>query len=96
MTAVVEALSRGGPLLQELARTRLQTPIGPVRLDENRQAVLSSYLTRIDPRARRPVETFRIVNGVEQTFGGYLGPQSAVPSLLGPACHRAKPPSWAG
>jgi len=94
MSAVVQALSRGGPLLEELAKTRLETPIGPVRLDGNRQAVLSSYLTRIDPRAKRPVRTFRVVAGVEQTFGGYLGPRSAVPSISGPACHRAPPPRW--
>ncbi|MDQ3879509.1 MAG: ABC transporter substrate-binding protein [Chloroflexota bacterium] len=105
MEAVVQALagvkgdlSRGGrPFMAALARVRIETASGVVRLDANRQAVARAYLTRLDAGATgTPVlRTVRVVPGVEQTFGGYFSGSTAPPSARSPRCRRAHPPPWA-
>jgi branched-chain amino acid transport system substrate-binding protein len=103
--AVVEALERadgdlsGGErrFMAALARVRLETPTGTIRLDRNRQAISSAYLTRLDvEKGGRPVlRTLRVVPGVEQTFNGYFTGSTPPPSATSPACRRASPPPWA-
>ena len=103
--AVAEALERvGGDLssgerrfMAALARLRISTPTGSIRLDRNRQAVASAYLTRLDAdgKGKPLLHTVRVVPGVEQTFNGYFTGSTPPPSTTSPACRRAPPPAWA-
>jgi branched-chain amino acid transport system substrate-binding protein len=95
--AVLEALERAGgangkPLLTALAELRLDTPVGRIHLDRNRQAVGSNYLSRV---TREGATTLRVVPGVEQTYGGYFTPRGAAPSEISPPCVKRTPPPWA-
>ena len=95
--ATLEALERadgmgGKPLLDALARLRLDFPLGRMRVDRNRQAVGPNYLSRVASAGAR---TLRVVPDVEQTFGGYFGPGGPPPSETTPACVKHTPPRWA-
>jgi branched-chain amino acid transport system substrate-binding protein len=91
--AVLGAVERGGApdLLSALLHARLDSPLGRVRLDRNRQAVAPNYLSRVGPRGLVPVQ---VVPDVEQTFGGYFHAHSAA-SRTEPRCVRRPPPKWA-
>ena len=97
--ALARALDRsragGAALRRALARTAVDGPAGPVRLDRNRQAIVSTYLARFDPASPWLVPTVQVVPNVEQSFGGYFGARTPPPSLTRPGCHRATPPAWA-
>jgi branched-chain amino acid transport system substrate-binding protein len=97
--ALARALARsrtGGEALRKaLAATRVDSPTGPVRLDANHQAIVSTYLVRFDLQSRVLLPTMQVVRGVEQSFGGYFTGGTPVPSLTHPGCHRAPPPPWA-
>jgi branched-chain amino acid transport system substrate-binding protein len=95
--AAIAALERargadGGPFLSALARVRIDSPIGRIRLDGNRQAIQPNYLSRVDGGALR---TVRVVPDVEQTFGGYFARGGPPPSETSPACVKRTPPPWA-
>jgi DNA-binding beta-propeller fold protein YncE/ABC-type branched-subunit amino acid transport system substrate-binding protein len=91
LAAVHGDLSRGGRrFMTALARVRLASPIGPIRLDRSRAAVGSVYQVRLRdgyPEGR--------TDGVEHTFGGYFGPGDLPPGRSTPACVRRTPPRWA-
>ena len=91
--ATLRAVERGGggDLRSALGRVVLDSPLGRVRLDRNRQAVAPNYLSRVGARGLVPV---RVVPDVEQTFGGYFGARSA-PTRTEPRCVRRSPPGWA-
>jgi branched-chain amino acid transport system substrate-binding protein len=73
-----------------LGRLRTRLLGVAVRMDADRQAVVSTTLVRVgEPTA---VQT---VDGVDQSIGG-LVPLDYVPSEAGQACRRAPPPRWAG
>jgi branched-chain amino acid transport system substrate-binding protein len=82
----------------ELARLRLELLGGPVRLDENRQAVASTSLVRIGP-SRRPgaepaLAPLGRVDDVDQSIGGLLEP-SHKPSTVPMSCRAGSgAPSW--
>ena len=94
--AAVEALERtngetGARLVDALAKLELDSPAGRVRLDANRQAVGPNYLSRVaaDARGKPVIRTLEVVRDVEQTFGGYFGPDSPPPSRTDPTCTRS-------
>jgi ABC-type branched-subunit amino acid transport system substrate-binding protein/DNA-binding beta-propeller fold protein YncE len=94
LAAVGGDLSGGGRrLMAALARVRLASPTGSVRLGVSRTAVGPTYLVRDDP-LRGPVIT-RQVDAVEHTFGGYFKPTDPPPSKDTPACVKRTPPPWA-
>ena len=97
--ALARALGRsragGNALRNALAETAVDGPAGPVRLDPNRQAIVSTYLLRFDPASRSLLPTMKVVPNVEQSFGGYFNARTPPPSLSRPGCHRAQPPAWA-
>ena len=100
--ALLEAFARSGgatgpPLFAALARLELNSPMGRVHLDANRQAVSPNYLSRVaaDPKGKPAIRTVRVVPNVEQTFGGYFRPGDAPPSETSPACIERTPPPWA-
>jgi hypothetical protein len=101
--AALEALARAdGNLSQNQSRFRaslahlaLETPTGTIRLDRNRQAIASAYLTRVTPSRNPLLRTIDVVPNVEQTFNGYFSATTHPPSAVAPACRRRPPPPWA-
>jgi branched-chain amino acid transport system substrate-binding protein len=68
----------------------------PVRIDANRQAVVSTTLVRLGPESASGVPELRTVQSVaavDQSIGG-LVPANYVPTAAGEACRRAAPPPW--
>jgi branched-chain amino acid transport system substrate-binding protein len=95
--AALEALQRahgatGRPFLNALAGLQLDSPLGRIRLDGNRQAIGPNYLSRV---VTGGIRTLRVVPNVEQTFGGYFEPGGPPPSETSPACVKHEPPTWA-
>jgi branched-chain amino acid transport system substrate-binding protein len=97
--ALMQALVRAGGdterLSVELARLRLELLGGPVRLDENRQAVASTALVRIDPPEAAGEEPALTALGrtddVDQSVGGLLRPSHS-PSTVPPTCRPGRSP----
>jgi hypothetical protein len=94
--AAVSALIRAGgetgkPFLDALGALGLDSPLGSIRLDGNRQAIGPNYLSRVDGAA---IRTLTVVPGVEQTFGGYFTSAGPPPSEDSPTCVRRAPPPW--
>jgi branched-chain amino acid transport system substrate-binding protein len=103
--AVLEAFEQvHGDLSDGRRRLRAQlarldtTLLGvPVRVDANRQAVVSTNLVRLGPESASGVPELRPVQSVpavDQSIGG-LVPASYVPTAGGGDCRRATPPPWA-
>jgi branched-chain amino acid transport system substrate-binding protein len=91
-------LSADGKRFREaLGRLTLDSPLGRIRLDANRQAIAPIYLSQvqIDRRGRPSFRTLRVLEGVEQTFGGYFRPGDPPPSRTAPACRARTAPPWA-
>ena len=105
MEAVLQALERVDGNLSDgqrrfqaaLADLEFAAPNGPIRLDRNRRAVVSTYLQRIGtgPKGKLRMSTFRTVPSVERTFGGYFGASDPPPSETTPACVKRTAPPWA-
>jgi branched-chain amino acid transport system substrate-binding protein len=91
-------LTNGGePFMDALAHVRLESPVGRIHLDRNRQGVGPSYLSQVgtDAHGKAVIRTLRVVPNVEQTFGGYFKPDDPPPSRTSPACKQGNPPPWA-
>jgi branched-chain amino acid transport system substrate-binding protein len=105
MEAALEALERvhgdlsggQGRFRTALAAVRLDSPIGPIRLDHNRQAVAANFLIqlRMERNGKPAPRTIRLVTGVEATFGGYFRTNGPVPSRTYPPCKHGNAPPWA-
>jgi branched-chain amino acid transport system substrate-binding protein len=98
--AVVRGLEQaeGDParLSAALARLRVDLLGGSVRLDSNRQAVVSTSIVRIARSGAPGPATLRRITGVDQSIGGLLEPAEA-PSDRAPACRRGRSrPPWSG
>ena len=76
---------------RELAGLRIELLGGPVRLDERRQAVVSTSLVRIEPGAgaggQPRLIPLRTIRDVDQSLGGLLSP-ALVPSDRPAPCER--------
>jgi branched-chain amino acid transport system substrate-binding protein len=90
-------LGRNGRRLRAaLSRVAFDGPAGPVRLDRNRQAVVSVHLRRIEGRGRRArTVPFRVLEEVDQSFGGAFDGSTPSPSFESPKCRRGPVPAWA-
>lgn len=105
MTAVLTALAHvhgnlsGGErhFQAALAKVRLDSPVGPIRLDRNRQAIAPNYLLRwqSDGRGGFTDPTIRVLPNIDQTFGGYFHSNGPQPGRTYPACRHGHPPPWA-
>jgi branched-chain amino acid transport system substrate-binding protein len=94
--ATLRALERGGPFRRALAATSFEAPNGPLRLDRDRQAVVSETLSRFDVTPKGPaIRTVRVLPRVEQTFAGYFSATSPTPTVSRPGCHGGTVPPWA-
>ena len=88
----------GGEHLRDaLASMTAGTVPRPTTLDEHRQAVSSVFISRIGKGRGNAVtaRTVRVVNGVEQTYGGIFGPELGPITITTDACRDAAPPPWA-
>jgi branched-chain amino acid transport system substrate-binding protein len=93
----LEALTRahgttGRPFLAALTGLQLDSPLGRIRLDRDRQAIAPNYLSRVTGGG---IRTVRVVPDVEQTFGGYFTAAGPPPSETSPRCVKRTPPPWA-
>jgi branched-chain amino acid transport system substrate-binding protein len=87
---------RGSALRAALSKVAFDGPAGPVRLDRNRQAVVSVHLRRIEGRGERSrTVPFRVVKEVDQSFGGMFHADTPAPSLESPECRHGPVPAWA-
>jgi branched-chain amino acid transport system substrate-binding protein len=86
----------GRRLRSALSKVAIDGPAGPVRLDRNRQAIVSVHLRRIEGRgAQARTVPFRVVHDVDQSFGGAFRAGTPAPSLESPECRRGPVPAWA-
>jgi branched-chain amino acid transport system substrate-binding protein len=84
-------------LRAQLARLDTRLLGVPVRMDANRQAVVSANLVRLGPASGSGVPSLTAVgsvSAVDQSVGG-LVPAGYVPTSSGQACRAATPPPWA-
>jgi branched-chain amino acid transport system substrate-binding protein len=103
--AALEAIERvhgdmsGGErrFMDALARIRLRSPAGTIRLDANRQAIGPIFLVRVEKEKSGELvpRTIRVVPNVEETFNGYFTATSPPDSRTQPVCRKGNPPSWA-
>jgi ABC-type branched-subunit amino acid transport system substrate-binding protein len=103
--ALLEALARvhgdlsrhESRLMAALRHLQLDSPKGSIRLDGDRQAVGPAFLSRVwrDAHGQLTIQTFKVVPGVEQTFGGYFGARTPAASETRPRCRHGHPPAWA-
>ena len=105
MSAALQALEKahgdvsGGErrLMAALAKVKLHSPVGLIRLDHDRQAIEPNYLLKVEKTAdgKFVMPTFRVIPNVQQSFGGYFHVNEPPASWTYPTCHRANPPPWA-
>jgi branched-chain amino acid transport system substrate-binding protein len=81
-----------------LANLELEAPLGTIRLDENRQAVMDNFLQQIVEDQTGDgvpdVQTLATIPEVDQTFAGFFSPETPSPDRTNPACEEATPPPW--
>jgi branched-chain amino acid transport system substrate-binding protein len=103
--ALVQGLNKSngdvGPALQRALPRTLRPAFqvangGVLRLDSRRQAIQDQYPLQIVRKAGKPAVTIAgYVANVDQTFGGYFGPNKKAPGRNVPACVKRKLP-WQG
>jgi branched-chain amino acid transport system substrate-binding protein len=97
LQAVKGNISHGQlPLQHALAKVTLNTPIGLVKLDKDRQAIEGEWSYQIFARpGLTTVKTVQYIPNVNQTFGGLFSRSSPPPGRSQPPCKKAKLP-WVG
>jgi branched-chain amino acid transport system substrate-binding protein len=84
-------------LRAQLARLHTELLGVPVRMDGNRQAVVSASIVRLGPDSASglpQVSALQSIAGVDQSVGGLI-PPSYAPTWFGETCRKATPPPWA-
>jgi branched-chain amino acid transport system substrate-binding protein len=106
MEAIAQALEQvEGDLSDEHAAFRdaltnltLEAPLGPIKLDENRQAIMDNFLQQIGEDQTGDgipdVQTIKTIPQVDQTFAGFFSPETPSPDRTNPECKTADPPPW--
>ena len=87
--------AHGEKLRSALARVRFVGPTGPIRLDANRQAVVSVHLRRVTAGRNGATRPFRIIKDVDEAYGGRFTSSTPVPSPFALDCRPGDPPAWA-
>jgi branched-chain amino acid transport system substrate-binding protein len=97
LEAVKGDLSGGQKALQAaLGKVVLNGPYGVVKLDANRQAILTTYYQQLYTKGGKlAVKTVGAVPGVTQTFGGTFSSSTPAPGPTAPACVKRTLP-WVG
>jgi hypothetical protein len=72
---------------QALTRLTLSSPNGQLKLDANRNAIITNYIVQIVTQSDGSLgfKTIQTVPNVDQTFHGFFGPTSA-PARDSPTC----------
>jgi branched-chain amino acid transport system substrate-binding protein len=100
LEAVDGDISDQKALQDELANVELDAAYGPITLDDNRQAISTNYVKRIGKDTTGDgvpdVHTFRRINDVDQSFGGFFTEESPALDRENPKCEKKKPPPWVG
>jgi branched-chain amino acid transport system substrate-binding protein len=106
MQAIVQALEQvDGDLSNDHAKFRetmstmtLDAPLGEIKLDENRQAIMDNFLQQIVEDQTGDgvpdVKTIRRIPDVDQTFAGFFSPETPSPDRDNPKCEKGEPPPW--
>ncbi len=85
-------------LREALSNLELDAPYGPVSLDENRQAIVDTFVAQLvldDESGEVGQETVYIVPGVDQSFGGTYSPDTDPPERDNTPCEEKSLP-WQG
>jgi branched-chain amino acid transport system substrate-binding protein len=106
MQAIIESLEQvDGDLSNDheafreaMSELTLNAPLGEIKLDENRQAIMDNFLQKIvgdtNGDGVPEVETIATIEDVDQTFGGFFSPETPTPDREAPACEKKEPPPW--
>ena len=80
------------------ANLELDAPLGPIKLDENRQAIMDNFLQQIVEDQTGDgvpdVQTLATIPEVDQTFAGAFSPETPSPDRTNPPCEEGTPPPW--
>jgi branched-chain amino acid transport system substrate-binding protein len=92
-------LSDGHEAFRETMSTMtLDAPLGPIKLDENRQAIMDNFLQQIVEDQTGDgvpdVKTIKRIPEVDQTFAGFFSPETPSPDRTHPECKSGNPPPW--
>jgi branched-chain amino acid transport system substrate-binding protein len=83
---------------EALTNLELDAPLGPIVLDENRQAIMDNFLQQIvedqNGDGVPDVKTLKTIPEVDQTFAGAFSPETPSPDRTNPACEEGTPPPW--
>jgi branched-chain amino acid transport system substrate-binding protein len=83
---------------EALANLELEAPLGPITLDENRQAIMDNFLQQIVEDQTGDgvpdVQTLKTIPEVDQTFAGAFSPETPSPDRTNPPCEEGTPPPW--
>ena len=83
---------------EALAGLELDAPLGTIKLDENRQAIMDNFLQQIVADTTGDgvpdVRTIKTIPEVDQTFAGFFSPDTPSPDRDDPKCAAAEPPPW--
>jgi branched-chain amino acid transport system substrate-binding protein len=81
-----------------LANLELDAPLGTIKLDENRQAIMDNFLQQIvkdhTGDGVPDVKTIKTIPQVDQTFAGAFSPETPSPDRTNPPCKKGTPPPW--
>jgi len=81
-----------------LSNLELDAPLGTIKLDENRQAIMDNFLQQIvadnNGDGVPDVKTIKTIPQVDQTFAGFFSPDTPSPDRTNPECKKATPPPW--
>ena len=96
LEAVKGDISDQSKLQAALAKTELPAPYGNIKLDDNRQAVLTVFDQQLYQKSGKlAVKTVKAIPDVDQTFGGTFGPDTPPPGRKSPTCEKRDLP-WVG
>jgi branched-chain amino acid transport system substrate-binding protein len=83
---------------EALSNLELDAPLGTIKLDENRQAIMDNFLQQIVADTTGDgvpdVKTIKTIPEVDQTFAGFFSPDTPSPDRDDPKCESAEPPPW--
>ena len=81
--------------LNKIGKAGFNSPEGPIKLDENRNAIGNNYLIQLK-KLPGTYKTIRTIPNVSQSFDGFFTTKTATPSRNYPPCVKKTPPSWVG
>jgi branched-chain amino acid transport system substrate-binding protein len=96
LEAVKGDISDQSKLQAALAKVTLPAPYGEIKLDQNRQAIISVFDQQLYMNnGKLAVKTINSIAGVDQTFGGTFSASTPAPGRNFPGCQKRSLP-WLG